>query len=246
MAYLIGIVVALVVILLCLKSSHPRAGSRTVIATACVGVLAGLGAKLYSVIERGGVLHGLGWEMSAGYRYPGAMMAVLLGLPVLWRLLRPEVSMARFLDAGVLGVCAGMVVVRIGCFISGCCHGAVSDVLWATRYGVDSAPWHAHRTAGLISPAAEWSAAGHPLQIYFLAAIAAIGLFLVWFRKHRQTYDGQLALIFIVLNGLSKGALESLRFSYVPSLQVYSLAMAAIAAVGLVVMRSNSRDGTRG
>jgi phosphatidylglycerol:prolipoprotein diacylglycerol transferase len=129
-----------------------------------------------------------------------------------------------------------MVVIRIGCLWSGCCHGTVTDLPWATRYGVDTSPWYAHRAAGLVPQSSEWSIYAHPLQLYFLVAIVATGACLLWFRK-RQSYDGQLMLVFMVLNGVSKGALESLRFSYVPSLQVYSLFMAAVGLVGLLVMQ---------
>lgn len=246
MAYLLGASLAGVVVLLALRDSLTgRAQQRGMVTTGVVVLIAGLGAKGYSLIERGGVLQSFHWELSAGYRYPGAMMAVLFSLPIVWRILRPGISIARFLDAGVLGVCAGMVVVRIGCFMSGCCHGVVSNVPWATRYGTETSPWHAHRTAGVISPAADWSAYGHPLQLYFLVAIAATGTLLLWFRKHHQTVDGQLTLIFMVLNGISKGALESIRFSYMPSLQVYSFMMATIGLVGLGIvhtMKARSRS----
>ncbi len=103
---------------------------------------------------------------------------------------------------------------------------------WATRYPMDSAPWHAHLAAGLIDRSAEWSSYGHPLQLYFLGAILVTGGCLMWVRR-RQRYDGELLLWFMVLNGISKGALESLRYDYVASLQVYSFAMAVIGAAVL-------------
>ena len=214
----------------------PRARRRAMLLIASATAFAALGAKLYSAVERGDLVwHDLGWELQSGYRYPGAMIAGLLALPFLHRLLAPGIALPRLLDDLTLATCAGMVVVRIGCYVQGCCHGTLTTLAWATRYPRDTAPWYAHSGAGLIPTTAEWSAGGHPLQLYFLAAIAAIGIGLLIARP-RLHYDGQLTLLFMLLNGLTKGALESLRFSYRTNLQFYSLAMAAIAALWLVTM----------
>jgi len=238
-------VVGILVAALCVAGivRRPKANVRLLVLLAGLAVAAAIGAKLWSATERGGFAwHALDWELTAGYRYPGAMVAVLVALPVLHRIFKPQAGMGQIVDAGVIGVCAGMVVVRLGCLWNGCCHGIETALPWATRYGVDTGAWHNHVRSGLISRNAEWSAYGHPLQLYFLVAVAAIGIFLLWFRGHRQTYDGQLALLFMALNGVSKGALESLRFSYTPSLQIYSFVMAGIGAAGLIYMARRNKQ----
>ncbi len=180
MSYLVGIVLGLVVQGILLLRQGADAGRWRIIALLSgMGVAAGFGAKLYSVIERGGfVWHDPAWELSSGYRYPGASIAVLLTLPILHCLLRPGVALARIFDVSALGACVAMVVIRIGCFQAGCCHGTVTDLAWATQYASGSAPWHAHVGAGLIPRSTELSAYAHPLQIYFLIAIVVIGAFL--------------------------------------------------------------------
>ncbi len=64
-------------------------------------VFAGLlGAKVFYVVERGGVVwHDLAFEFRSGYRYPGGIIGVVLALPVVWRWFHPGVALARFADA---------------------------------------------------------------------------------------------------------------------------------------------------
>ncbi len=64
--------------------------------------LRGLGAKVFYVVERGGVVwHDLAFEFRSGYRYPGGIIGVALALPVVWRWFHPGVTLARFADAWV-------------------------------------------------------------------------------------------------------------------------------------------------
>jgi len=113
---------------------------------------------------------------------------------------------------------------------------AVGDALRRRHRGVAQPP-----AAGLIPANAEWSAYGHPLQIYFLVAALSLAVFLLWFNRHKS-YDGQAALLFLVVDGLEKGVLESYRFAYRPGLQVAAFAMAAIGLAGLAYMASLSRN----
>ncbi len=46
----------------------------------------------------------------------------------------PWSSMARVGDAVALGAPLGQAIGRVGCFINGCCHGAIAGVPWAVVY----------------------------------------------------------------------------------------------------------------
>jgi phosphatidylglycerol---prolipoprotein diacylglyceryl transferase len=260
--YVAAITVAIAVTL-ALLWQEAQGGDRRHIARLLLllGIAGALGAKLYSVVERGGaVWHDLEYELRSGYRYPGGILAIGASLPLLWRLQRPAISSGRFLDAVAIGMCAAIAAGRVGCYLAGCCHGAISDLPWATRYPAGTAPWYDHRAAELISETSAWSAYGHPLQLYFLAAIVAIGALLLSLRAGARRaptsrwltlwqgagvrFEGELMLVFLVLDGLSKGALESLRFDYHASLQAFSLATAAIGAVIWMVVRRHISDAS--
>ncbi len=86
----------------------PKGNVKLLALLAGLAVAAAIGAKLWSATERGGFAwHALDWELTAGYRYPGAMVAVLVALPVLHRVFKPQAGMA-------LPVLAASAVASIG------------------------------------------------------------------------------------------------------------------------------------
>jgi hypothetical protein len=70
-----------------------------------------------------------------------------------------------------------------------------------------------------------------------MAASLSVGLFLMWF-DGRRGFDGQIALLYLVLHDGAKGLLESFRDPYVAQLQITSLLISAAGLVALtIVMR---------
>jgi hypothetical protein len=65
-----------------------------------------------------------------------------------------------------------------------------------------------------------------------MAASCGVGLFLMWF-DGRRSFNGQIALLYLVLHDGAKGLLESLREPYVAELQITSL---VVSAAGLIVL----------
>jgi phosphatidylglycerol:prolipoprotein diacylglycerol transferase len=130
-----------------------------------------------------------------------------------------------------------MAVMRVGCFMMGCCYGVASDVPWALSFPPKSQAARQHAINGWVDPGA-WSLPVHPLQVYFGLASLAVGLALVWFRR-RKRYDGQVFLIFLLLHEGAKGGLEFLRGALaqhsVVHLRVASLTIATLAAAVLAV-----------
>jgi phosphatidylglycerol:prolipoprotein diacylglycerol transferase len=197
---------------------------------ALVTMCALAGAKLYGIGERWGGWHGLAWEIGHGYRYPGGILAALVALPLLARTLMPRVSLAALGDVAVVGVGVAMAVMRIGCFLAGCCHGLPSSLPWAVVFPKGSLAWETQVRSGLIEEHAAASLPVHPLQLYFLLASLAVAVFLLWYRS-RQRYEGELVLLFFVLDGTAKFLLEFLRFEYAAHLQWMAAAMAVVGAV---------------
>ncbi len=211
-----------------------------VVGTAVVGLA---GAKLFAAVERGGVVWwDPWWELSHGYRYPGGIIAIVTAAPLLKRCLPPEASLMRLADAQAPGIALAMGVMRIGCFVVGCCHGPPSTLPWAMRFPVGSPAWLAHVERGWLDPQAVASLPIHPLQIYFGLTSLAVASLLCLMRS-RMRAEGELFCWFLVLDGLIKLLLEQLRFDSQIGLQFAAAVMAMAGCVGLILL---ARHGHRG
>jgi phosphatidylglycerol---prolipoprotein diacylglyceryl transferase len=101
----------------------------------------------------------------------GALLARALGLP-LWRLA----------DSAVPGLVAGIVLLRTGCFLQGCCFGTVTSLPWGVTFPPGSPAWSWQLAsgesgllgfAGLVRPV-------HPTQIYEMIAALLFGGIAIW------------------------------------------------------------------
>lgn len=101
----------------------------------------------------------------------GAVVGGVLTLAVVARVLRFD---ARAFDVPVLPVLWGAAIGRIGCFLSGCCHGVETALPWGVQY------------AHLPSPV-------HPTQLYEASLDLLLALLLTRQRARLAT-SGNLAL----------------------------------------------------
>lgn len=178
---------------------------------------------------------------SGGLHAGGAMLALALSTPVVLRSL--HLPLGKFADGvtPVIGVC--IAVARLGCFLHGCCFGVVCHWPWCFTFPSASVVYQYHASIGLVPPGATNSEPVHALQLYFALAgllIAAVALRL----RRRKRYDGQPALVGLVLFSGSAAALEFLRanqpsrkyWSNLPQLEWTALAMlvASLSALAIV------------
>ncbi len=205
-----------------------------------VGCLALASAKLWSIVERGGPVWDLAWELRSGYRYPGGVLAAALCTPLLARRLLPGVPLLRLADAQALSIPFAVALVRVGCLLAGCCHGTATDLPWGVRFPADTAAWWLHSGRGWIAATDLSSQPVHPLQIYFLAASLVTGLFLLRSTRARR-FDGDVLFQFLVIDGSAKALLEALRDPHEPRLQMAAVLMALMGLAGLALKRRNSR-----
>lgn len=218
--------------ILYLRHEGVRTG-RTVILLLSICVVALLGAKLFSLYVRDWAPYNP-WssELRGGWRYPGAVLAILLLSPLLKRWLLPELPLARFLDVLAITVCFAFALVRFSCFMNGCCTGLRCTAFFCLSYAPGSQVWYTHLQQGLLESASLPSLPVLPLHFLFMAASFGVGLFLMWF-DDRRSFNGQVALLFLVLHDGAKGLLESFREPYMAQLQLTSL---LTSAAGLVVL----------
>lgn len=126
--------------------------------------------------------YGLGFR---GFSLDGGLVLALATALLLSRALRLPVW--RLADSAVPALAAGIVLMRVGCFLNGCCFGTITSLPWAVTYPPGSAAWAYQvatgRTgllglAGMVRPV-------HPTQLYeIIAALLLCGVS-VWFLRRR-------------------------------------------------------------
>jgi phosphatidylglycerol:prolipoprotein diacylglycerol transferase len=113
-------------------------------------------------------------------------------------------------DVAAPAVAIGAALGRIGCFLNGCCHGAVSDLPWAVCFPKGSHAWVRQLNAGLIPPEAPASLPVHPTQLYSaVAGFVVLGLLLLYSRRPRRA--GELMAFLMLAYPLTRWPIEALR-----------------------------------
>jgi phosphatidylglycerol:prolipoprotein diacylglycerol transferase len=207
-----------------------------------------VGAKLYALTEES-AFQQLNWGNAfGGFRYPGAIVGILVALPWLWRWLVPTIPLAACGDWLAPAMGFAEVAGRMGCFFAGCCFGVVAHVPWAVRFPLGSPAARFHGIQGWMTGDATASLPVHPLQLYFALLAFALGVYSLWLRPRKQ-YDGQLLLVFVAVHETGKFLLEFLRAPVAPEASVYlqlSSLLLATPAIALLCAYGMTRHGRPG
>ncbi len=170
-----------------------------------------IGARALFVIQHPETIHSASdlvrsWD--GGNIFYGCIMGGLTGsLLYWWRHPFPFWPMA---DAVAPALAVGITLGRIGCFLNGCCYGAVTDVPWAVRFPAQSHAWLAQVEQGNLPLAAEASLPVHPTQLYAAFSGLAILIALSVRFPHRRR-DGEIMALLMVLYAATRWPIESLR-----------------------------------
>jgi phosphatidylglycerol:prolipoprotein diacylglycerol transferase len=105
-----------------------------------------------------------------------------------------------YVDIVIPSVPLGEGITRIGCFLSGCCHGLVCTAPWGVRFPDGSA-------VAVLFP----GAAVHPTQLY--ASLLGFGsfAFLIWLARRRPP-PGAIFLTALILVGGYRIVLDFFRY----------------------------------
>lgn len=184
---------------------------------------------------------------SGGLHAGGGIVLLALACPVVLRWL--GLPLGRFADGFVPTVGIGVAIARVGCFLHGCCFGTICSWPWCLSFPHDTYIYQYHIDLGVLPPGAERTLPIHPLQLYFVSAGLLITAVALWLHR-RKRYDGEVALVALVLFSTSTALLEFLRadaqprvyWGPLPQLMWMALAMstvsiAALAAAELVHRR---------
>lgn len=176
----------------------------------------------------------------SGFHAGGAIVTLVLTAPFVLR--HYGVPIGKFGDALTPTVGIGIAIARLGCFLQGCCYGRPCTWPWCIPFPYDSNARNYHVFLRIIPPDAPTSAPVHPLQLYFAAVGIVITLGAIWLQP-RKRYDGQVALVALLVFSTTSWALEYLREDFamrafwgpLPQLTWTAIAMSAASFAALAV-----------
>ena len=100
----------------------------------------------------------------------------------------------RVLDPLAYAIPVAVIIQRTGCLFNGCCHGCVTGLPLAIKYGTGSIAWEYHYSKGLIGDPALFSMPVHPIPLYIIIA-SFFTLILVFYLRNKINKGGSLLFI---------------------------------------------------
>jgi phosphatidylglycerol:prolipoprotein diacylglycerol transferase len=128
--------------------------------------------------------------------YGGAVPAAIIAM---WFLRRWGVDAWKAADAIAPSMALGVGLTRIGCFLSGCCFGAPTDLPWGVVFPPDC-------HAGSVHPGEPL----HPAQLYESAVGFTVFGLLMWMDR-RPLPAGRLFLLLVAFYGISRFFMDMVR-----------------------------------
>jgi phosphatidylglycerol---prolipoprotein diacylglyceryl transferase len=126
----------------------------------------------------------------------GGLVVGSLGAIAAARLLRMPVW--KLADCAAPALAVGIALMRVGCFLRGCCFGRSTDLPWGVTFPPGSPAW-AHQVlsgqSGLLGLVGDVHAV-HPTQLYELAAVLLIAVAATLWARQRDLPDGVVFLVF--------------------------------------------------
>jgi len=157
------------------------------------------------------------WNGGLTY-YGGVLVAGPAGL---YLARRWKLGALRMADLIAPLLMVGLFFGRLGCFFNGCCYGAPTSGV----FGVTFPPSHTRPNVPL-----------HPTQLYEAAAVLVIAAALRWIIRPRARGDGEVAGWLLVLYGVWRVGVETLRadprgaFGPLSTSQLISIPLIALGA----------------
>lgn len=193
-------------------------------------ILGSLGARLLALAEPGETMASPGFSGHGRLRLFGLVLAGLVVLEGYTRAAR--LPFAKMADCLALPALTGLAVVRIGCFLAGCCWGDIcadpgsldgdpdlqmrtlpmlsGDAMpFAVTFRPDTPVHHQHVAAGLVD-AHQRSLPVHPTQLYESGFLLLLVLLLRW-GLGEKSRPGTVTLVALTAYALWRFGIEFLR-----------------------------------
>ncbi len=155
--------------------------------------------------------------------WPGILLGAGTALFVLHR---RGVPLSVSIDASVFGLTAGLVVVKLGQFLTGDAFGTSTTAAWGVYL---------------------WQATRHPVQLYFAAALLLIFALLLLSRQRAQ--PGEIFWLFVLLYGLADLFLSAYQANpriWGPGIRLVQVASLAGMLVAMFVLSYYARSQQQG
>lgn len=202
-AGIVGIVLSVIFLL------KKRQGIWAVMLPVFVSVSALVGARLLNFIINPRAFSGEFSVWTLSYRQLSLMGGLITGVVtiIVYCILKKE-KIAGIADAFTIPAAAGIILLKLGCFLNGCCHGKPTDGAFGMVFPANAAKYDFINS--LIGLSAK-SPVVHPTQLYEIAgAVAAISASIVLPRIFK-TKDGSRAAIFASLFSAARWIILPLR-----------------------------------
>ncbi len=210
-----------------------------------LAILALAGARIHAILNYGLVVFANDplralklW--TGAFHIGGGILALFLAAP--WVTRAFGLPLGRFADGIVPTIGVALAIIRIGCFMQGCCFGDPCTYPWCISYPPGSDVYLSHERLGLIATGALHSQPVHPLHLYFAAAglLVTVVALLV---HQRKRYDGEPALVGLLVYAINLSVLEFWRtndgiriyWGPLPQLAWTAFAIVTMALTALVV-----------
>jgi len=179
--------------------------------------------------------------------YGGFLVATIVAI-VLVRAL--DLPLWRTADAAVPGLIVGVVLMRTGCFLRGCCFGDVTELPWGVSFPVGSPPWAQQLLEGRTGVLALFGQVYpvHPTQLYEIAAAVLLGALALWLLRRPGVAEGVGFLVFALgftLFRLGNGFLRARQPVITAPEWFYPVFYLGVAAVLAWLLVSRVRAGMR-
>jgi phosphatidylglycerol:prolipoprotein diacylglycerol transferase len=172
------------------------------------------------------------WQ--GGIVFYGCILGGLIGSILYW--VRHPFPFGPMADAVAPALAVGIALGRIGCFLNGCCFGAVTACPLAVTFPAGAPAWLQHVHFGLLPPTAPRSLPLHPTQLYAaLDGLVLLGL-LTWFYPRRRR-DGEVMALLMVTYPVLRFWNESLRndeWAVLAGMSAAQVISVALLACGLL------------
>ena len=149
------------------------------------------------------------WVSGSGFAFYGGFIAAALFS--IWFIRKHRWPAGKICDMGGWSIMLGLAWGRMGCFLAGCCFGAVSHEHFGISFPKGSPASRHQWLEHMIHTYRQESLPVYPTQLYesILAfAIAAVSYFVV---RPRKRFDGQVFLFAMVSYAIGRFMLEFIR-----------------------------------
>jgi phosphatidylglycerol---prolipoprotein diacylglyceryl transferase len=181
-------------------SAHDVVNFTTIIIVSSI-----VGSRVLFVLEHAGIFLADPIKVftisGGGLSYHGGLLLAVIGLS--WWCRRVKISMRSMLEIFAPSLALGYSIVRIGCFLNGCCFGTPSNTPLGVVFPLDS-------PAGMVYKGVRI----HPVQLYSAFFGLVTFCLLLGLEKKVPFHQGTAALffLFLILSALERFFMEFLRY----------------------------------